>query len=104
VLYEKFNPISGLTSISRPRSTKFSGNGKGNYTVWTPYGINKTMADDSTDDTDWRIQVDRFTKIDNDPIANAIYDAIGIRFTSLPISPEKIMEALTQQKTTQFQK
>jgi len=28
-------------------------------------------------------------------IANAIYDAIGIRFTQLPITPEKVLEALT---------
>jgi 4-hydroxybenzoyl-CoA reductase alpha subunit len=27
-------------------------------------------------------------------IANAIYDAIGIRFTQLPITPEKVLEAL----------
>lgn len=29
-------------------------------------------------------------------IANAVYDAIGIRFTSLPISPEKIVAALIE--------
>jgi 4-hydroxybenzoyl-CoA reductase subunit alpha len=28
-------------------------------------------------------------------IANAVYDAIGIRFTKLPITPEKVLEALT---------
>lgn len=27
-------------------------------------------------------------------IANAVYDAIGIRFTELPITPEKVLEAL----------
>ncbi len=27
-------------------------------------------------------------------IANAVYDAIGVRFTSLPITPEKVLEAL----------
>lgn len=31
-------------------------------------------------------------------IANAIYDAIGIRFTSLPITPEKILAALKEQE------
>ncbi|MEL7566687.1 MAG: molybdopterin cofactor-binding domain-containing protein [Dehalobacterium sp.] len=29
-------------------------------------------------------------------IANAVYDAIGIRFTSLPISPEKVVAALKE--------
>ena len=28
-------------------------------------------------------------------IANAVYDAIGIRFTRLPITPENVLEALT---------
>ncbi len=28
-------------------------------------------------------------------IANAIHDAIGIHFTQLPITPEKVLEALT---------
>ena len=27
-------------------------------------------------------------------IANAVYDAIGVRFTSLPVTPEKVLEAL----------
>ncbi len=27
-------------------------------------------------------------------IANAVYDAIGIRFTGLPITPEHVLEAL----------
>lgn len=31
-------------------------------------------------------------------IANAIYDAIGIRFTSLPVSPEKIVAALVARR------
>ena len=31
-------------------------------------------------------------------IANAVYDAIGIRFYSLPISPEKVLAALAEKK------
>jgi len=31
-------------------------------------------------------------------IANAIYDAIGVRITDLPITPERILEALNQKK------
>jgi xanthine dehydrogenase molybdenum-binding subunit len=30
-------------------------------------------------------------------IANALYDAIGVRFTSLPITPDKVLIALTRQ-------
>jgi len=32
-------------------------------------------------------------------IANAIYDAIGVRINDLPITPEKIVAALKQKKT-----
>ncbi|KUO49719.1 MAG: nicotinate dehydrogenase medium molybdopterin subunit [Desulfitibacter sp. BRH_c19] len=31
-------------------------------------------------------------------IANAVYDAIGVRITSLPITPEKVLEALNQKE------
>ena len=30
-------------------------------------------------------------------IANALYDAIGIRFTQLPITPDRVLNALAQQ-------
>ncbi len=32
-------------------------------------------------------------------IANAIYDAIGVRILDLPITPEKILKALKEEKT-----
>jgi CO/xanthine dehydrogenase Mo-binding subunit len=36
--------------------------------------------------------------IAGDPaIANAIYDAIGVRITSLPITAEKVLQALREQ-------
>jgi CO/xanthine dehydrogenase Mo-binding subunit len=31
-------------------------------------------------------------------VANAIYDAVGVRMTSLPITPEKVVEALQEQE------
>lgn len=34
-------------------------------------------------------------------IANAIYDAVGVRIQSLPITPEKILEALKRKETTE---
>jgi CO/xanthine dehydrogenase Mo-binding subunit len=34
-------------------------------------------------------------------IANAIYDATGIRFKELPITPEKVLEALHKKETGQ---
>ena len=31
-------------------------------------------------------------------IANAIYDAVGVRITDLPITPERVLRALQQKK------
>jgi CO/xanthine dehydrogenase Mo-binding subunit len=31
-------------------------------------------------------------------VMNAIYDAIGVRITSLPATPEKILEALAKKR------
>ena len=33
-------------------------------------------------------------------IANAVYDAVGVRITDLPITPEKILEALREKADT----
>ncbi len=66
-----------------PKATKFKGAGGDSYTVWTPYSPEKTMSDNEQEDFTWHIQVDRFTKIDNDPIAEEIYSKLteaGIPF------------------------
>jgi xanthine dehydrogenase molybdenum-binding subunit len=34
-------------------------------------------------------------------IANAIYDAIGIRMTQLPMTPERVLAAIIQKETTE---
>ena len=33
-------------------------------------------------------------------IANAVHDAVGVRITDLPITPEKVLAALDRQKLT----
>jgi hypothetical protein len=69
-------PFRDLLLSVDPKVTKFEGNGETNYTVWTPYTTDKTMSDNTEDDSAWNIQVDRFTKTDNDPVAAAIYDKL----------------------------
>lgn len=76
-------PFKEVLLQADPSATKFKGVGGDSYTVWTPYSPDRAMADDQQDDFTWRIQVDRFTKKDNDPIVQAIYDALsqaGISF------------------------
>lgn len=64
-----------LISID-PTVTKYEGNGKDAYTVWTPYGEEVLFAGDSRAEIVVKVQVDRFTKIDNDQIAVALYQAL----------------------------
>lgn len=65
-----------------PKSTKRFGAGKGNYTVWTPGAIDRVMSDDENDEKVQRIYVDRYTKIDDDPIVQAIWDELEKAFIS----------------------
>ncbi|MBS4026882.1 MAG: hypothetical protein KGZ96_14605, partial [Clostridia bacterium] len=37
-------------------------------------------------------------------VANAVYDAVGVRITSLPITPNKVLAALQKQKKEQDSK
>ena len=34
-------------------------------------------------------------------IANAIYDAVGVRMTQLPMTPERVLAAIMQKETTE---
>ena len=43
-----------------------------NYTLWAEYGRKRLMADNRVAESTIKIQVDRYTKIEYDPIADAI--------------------------------
>ena len=45
---------------------------KDNYTVWAEYGDSQLKADDTAKEHVLKIQIDRFTKIEYDPMADAI--------------------------------
>jgi len=60
-----------------PTATKWKGAGTGNYTVWHPFEFSKMMADGQKAGGISRIQVDRFTKLDNDPVVDAIETALS---------------------------
>ncbi|MGI6634183.1 MAG: hypothetical protein ACOX7B_03305 [Christensenellales bacterium] len=60
-----------------PEATRYEGNRKGNYTVWREYGTRPLGADNRHGESIYRVQVDRFTKIEDDPIAAAITTALN---------------------------
>lgn len=54
------------------KASHYESKQKGNYTVWAEYGQNILKADDAVAESADKIQIDRFTKIEYDPVADAI--------------------------------
>jgi len=64
-----------LVSVD-PAITKWKGATSGNYTIWSPYLPLTMESDNISEIVGYRIQVDRFTTVDDDPIATAITAAL----------------------------
>lgn len=77
-----------------PKVTKRWGIGKGNYTVCTPGRIDRTLSDDIGEDKTQIVYVDRFTKLDNDPIVEKIWNALENAF--IPFEYEQDTEIDTR--------
>lgn len=52
-----------------------SSESKSGYTVWREYRRLDTVSDDTHDEA-WAFQIDRFTKVEGDPIAQALFEAL----------------------------
>lgn len=59
-----------------PNATHYSGDSTGNYTTWAEFGRSGLHANNRMAETINRIQVDRFTKAESDPIVAAITAAL----------------------------
>ena len=57
-------------------ATKYFSDQTGNYTVWIPIKPVRTSSDDEPDDLYFDVQVERYTKIDPDPIVAAIEEKL----------------------------
>lgn len=66
-----------LLLAADPSSAHYQNQKTENYTVWAEYGANILAADDTEADRAWKIQVDRFTKIEYDPVADAITNMLN---------------------------
>jgi hypothetical protein len=58
-------------------TSKFRSCANTNYTVWAQYKKNSLEADGRQIETGWMIQVDRFTKTENDLVAPLIDKALN---------------------------
>ena len=66
-----------LLLTADPEATHYASKKKGNYTVWAEYDNKGLKADDSEREQIHKIQVDRFTKIEYDPIKDAITNMLN---------------------------
>lgn len=58
------------------KTTHNKGPGFGNYTVWSEYQERYVFTDDRIDSKQIHIQVDRYTKLEYDPMADAITNGL----------------------------
>jgi len=58
-------------------ATKWFGATEGNYTTWRPYEIEKHSADNLGVERLIKIQIDRFTRLDADPVVYTITDILN---------------------------
>jgi hypothetical protein len=66
------NEFMELLLTVDPNATRYYSMQQGNYTIWQEYGADHLPGDNKYLDRKWRIQVDRFTKIPDDPVVDAI--------------------------------
>jgi hypothetical protein len=59
-----------------PTASHYVSDQRPNYTTWTEFGRKRLIADGHTAETVPKIQVDRFTQIEYDPVADAITQAL----------------------------
>lgn len=67
--------FGALIATADAAATHYFGTGPGNYTRWAEYGAAALYAGNGHQERVWRIQVDRFTKLENDSVVASI-DAV----------------------------
>jgi hypothetical protein len=69
------------------KATHSKPGGEENYTVWQEYGNNSLYAEGERAESALKVQIDRYTSIEYDPIAQSITDMLkdnDIPFDDLP--------------------
>ena len=61
-----------LILTADPNAKRYANTRRPNYTVWAEYDTNNLRGDDKAIESVPKVQIDRFTKIENDPIVAAI--------------------------------
>lgn len=70
------NGFKALIISADAAATHHFGGGAENYTTWSEFGEGGLRANNRNSESLLRIQIDRFTKLDNDPVVDAITAAL----------------------------
>ena len=79
--------FANLIITADANASRYEGPGEGNYTVWGEFGENPLFAADEHSESAVKIQIDRYTKIEDDPVADAIKEMLdnnSIAYEYLP--------------------
>lgn len=72
-----------------PNAKHFYWSGGGNYTVWAEYSESYLIRDDKIASKDHNIQVDRYTKLEYDPMVDLL--TAGFDIPEIVIRPRRII-------------
>lgn len=75
MIWGKLEKFRDILLQADPKAQHYRSTRKGNYTCWAEFRSSRYTTDNGTEDIKWFIQVDRFTKIEYDPMVEAI-DAV----------------------------
>ncbi len=70
--YDPLENFKALLVQVDPKATHYKSMQQENYTVWAEYGTIALRGNDTTSERVYKVQVDRFTKAENDSVAAAI--------------------------------
>lgn len=68
--------FKALLLTADPKASHYKSTLTTNYTVWAEFGVNTLNGDGKKAESADKIQVDRFTKVENDHVVKAITDML----------------------------
>ena len=71
-LTERLKEFKQIITLADSNAKHYESVKQGNYTAWSEYGTDPLIADDSNCEETIKIQIDRFTKIEFDPVVEDI--------------------------------
>ena len=75
-MWEILDKIKALILTVDPDALRYFGRGEGNYTVFAEYELDGLHGGNTYSENKWRVLIERFTTIQDDPIVLAMMDAL----------------------------